>query len=900
MTCSHLPASVWASAHESPRMSVRKRSARRWRRTTCSARSMPVVGEADAAAVQRDEALGLHAADHLRHRRAGHAQPFGDAGLDDVDVVLVELEDRLAVLLERRVVLAAVLGHGPQSMGHAGMVLRVETARARVRGRVDPESRPRVGAGSGRSVVLDRFSPPVRAWFDVLVPRRPPRPRRRAGRPSPGEHTLILAPTGSGKTLAAFLWGLDRLMTEPAPGRRQARTGCSTSRRCGRWPSTSRRTCGSPARRHRRGRPSGWASRARAHRRHAHRRHPGRRAPRSSAPRPTSSSPRPSRSTCMLTSQARETLRTSSTSSSTRSTPSPPPSGAPTCRSASSGSRRSARAAAPAHRPLGHAAPARRDRPLPRRQVDAAPPGHHRRRRRPQGARHRGRRPGRGHGRPRRGGRRADQRARRRRAGAALHLAVDAPPPARAHPRAPLDAHLRQRPAPGRAPGHPAQRARRRRPGRRRARPRGRRAGGHLAARPPLARRARNEARELVKAHHGSLSRAAAADRGRAEVRPASRGSSPRRRLELGIDMGAVDLVVQVESPGAVARGLQRIGRAGHQVGAPAGRSSPSTAATCFEAAGRRAAHARRAHRAHPLPAQPARRAGPADRRHVRPRRVDVDDLQRSCGGRRTSPSSPTRSSTPCSTCWPGATRPRSSPSCGPASCGTGSPASSGAGPAPSGWPSPTRGTIPDRGLFGVFLPDGTRVGELDEEMVYECRPGETFLLGAIDVAHRGHHPRAGHRHARRRASRGRCRSGTATGPAGRSSWAGRSARSSASCREPRADGGAAPRLQERHGLDELGGRQPARSTSTSRPRPPASVPDDRTIVVERFRDEIGDWRVCVLSPFGAQVHAPWAMALQARLAERWGVDVELHLERRRHRPAPARGGRRAARSTSC
>ncbi len=54
------------------------------------------------------------------------------------------------------------------------------------------------------------------------------------------------------------------------------------------------------------------------------------------------------------------------------------------------------------------------------------------------------------------------------------------------------------------------------------------------------------------------------------------------------------------------------------------------------------------------------------------------------------------------------------------------------------------------------------------------------------------------------------------------------------------------------------------------------AVPDDRTIVVERFRDEIGDWRVCVLSPFGARVHAPWAMVLQARLAERWGAPVEL------------------------
>ena len=88
-------------------------------------------------------------------------------------------------------------------------------------------------------------------------------------------------------------------------------------------------------------------------------------------------------------------------------------------------------------------------------------------------------------------------------------------------------------------------------------------------------------------------------------------------------------------------------------------------------------------------------------------------------------------------------------------------------------------------------------------------------------------------------------------------------------------DADARARLAERHDLDEratenlLGYlREQAEATG--------AVPDDRTIVVERFRDEIGDWRVCVLSPFGAQVHAPWAMALRSRLAERWGLEVEL------------------------
>src|SRR6185436_14576541 len=88
-------------------------------------------------------------------------------------------------------------------------------------------------------------------------------------------------------------------------------------------------------------------------------------------------------------------------------------------------------------------------------------------------------------------------------------------------------------------------------------------------------------------------------------------------------------------------------------------------------------------------------------------------------------------------------------------------------------------------------------------------------------------------------------------------------------------DGEAMQRLEQHYSLDPLAASnvvqylaEQAASTGV--------VPDDRTIVVERFRDEIGDWRVCVLSPFGAQVHAPWAMALQHRLTERWGMAVEL------------------------
>ena len=182
-------------------------------------------------------------------------------------------------------------------------------------------------------------------------------------------------------------------------------------------------------------------------------------------------------------------------------------------------------------------------------------------------------------------------------------------------------------------------------------------------------------------------------------------------------------------------------------------------------------------------------------------------------------------------------------------------------------------GTIPDRGLFTVTLPDGTRVGELDEEMVYESRPGETFLLGAStwrieDITFQKVIVTPAPGPAREDAVLARRRPGPAArARPGHRRLHPRAARAApASTRSQRLrDGG----LDERAAtnlvayLDEQ-----AEATGV--------VPDDRTIVVERFRDEIGDWRVCVLSPFGAQVHAPWAMALQHRLGERWGMAVEL------------------------
>ena len=110
-------------------MSVRNRSARRWRRTTRSARRMPVGGEVDGRAVDGSTSPRLHPLDHLGDGRAGDLEALGDAGLDDVDVVLAELEDRLAVLLERGVALGRlVLGHGGESRARRWAPTRLGTA----------------------------------------------------------------------------------------------------------------------------------------------------------------------------------------------------------------------------------------------------------------------------------------------------------------------------------------------------------------------------------------------------------------------------------------------------------------------------------------------------------------------------------------------------------------------------------------------------------------------------------------------------------------------------------------------------------------------------------------------------------------------------------------------------
>ena len=180
-------------------------------------------------------------------------------------------------------------------------------------------------------------------------------------------------------------------------------------------------------------------------------------------------------------------------------------------------------------------------------------------------------------------------------------------------------------------------------------------------------------------------------------------------------------------------------------------------------------------------------------------------------------------------------------------------------------------GTIPDRGLFGVFLPDGARVGELDEEMVYESRVGECFVLGAstwrieeITVDRVVVTPAPGEP-AKTPFWRGDrpgrpLELGRALGAMARELVAMPGERAEASLRDSGLDPRAAANL--RRYLAEQG-------------EATGAVPDDHTIVVERFPDEIGDWRVCILTPFGSRVHAPWALAIEERL-ERNDLPVQV------------------------
>jgi len=386
----------------------------------------------------------------------------------------------------------------------------------------------------------------------------------------------------------------------------------------------------------------------------------------------------------------------------------------------------------------------------------------------------------------------------------------------------------------------------------------------------------------VARAHHGSVSR-----QERSQIEEALKaGTLPAvvatSSLELGIDMGAVDLVIQVESPPSVASGLQRTGRAGHHVGDESrGIFFPKYQGDLLQAT---------------VVTQRMRTGQIEELRMPRnPLDVlaqqivamtamddwDVSDLEQTV--RRAAP-------------FAGLTRPVLE-----------SVLDMLAGRYPSedfaglrarlvwdrvtgkltGRPGGQRlavsnaGTIPDRGLFGVFLAgasqrsDGRhsrRVGELDEEMVYESRVGDVFVLGAtswrieeITADQVLVTPAAG--------QPGRL-------PFWRGDAPGRPAELGAAigafCRElgSMSDEQATARLRD-EGLDELAARN-LLSYLTEQRNATGYLPDDRTLVLERFRDELGDWRLVLHSPYGSQLHAPWALAIAARLRDRYGgMDVQ-------------------------
>lgn len=379
---------------------------------------------------------------------------------------------------------------------------------------------------------------------------------------------------------------------------------------------------------------------------------------------------------------------------------------------------------------------------------------------------------------------------------------------------------------------------------------------------------------DLVRAHHGSLAREQRIIIEDQLKKGKLRGLVATSSLELGIDMGAVDLVIQVESPGAVSRGLQRVGRAGHSVGEPSrGRLFPKHRGDLLESA----VVVRRMVDGHIESTRYLR--NPLDVlaqqivAHVAiSGETDVEELAvviRRCAnfaeisdeilhnvldllaGRY--PSTEFNELRP-RIVWDRVTnRVRARDGAQRLAVTNG-------------------GTIPDRGLFGVFLPDGTRVGELDEEMVYESRPGETFLLGAStwrieDITFQkvivtpapGEPAKMPFWHGD---LLGRpVELGRAVGEFQRR------------IREMPVDE-ALKTLSTDHFLDAFAAANVV-NYLTEQAEATGVVPNDTTIVVERFRDELGDWRICIHSPFGVPVHAPWSMAIQRHLRDRLDMPVE-------------------------
>ncbi|MCW2750309.1 MAG: ATP-dependent helicase, partial [Aeromicrobium sp.] len=380
----------------------------------------------------------------------------------------------------------------------------------------------------------------------------------------------------------------------------------------------------------------------------------------------------------------------------------------------------------------------------------------------------------------------------------------------------------------------------------------------------------------LARAHHGSVSKEQRAliedDLKSGRLRCVVATSS----LELGIDMGAVDLVVQVSTPPSVASGLQRVGRAGHQVGELSrGVVFPTSRQDLLGAAVTTSRMQQGLIERLDIPSNPLDILA---QQTVAATALDVIEVEEWFETVRRSA--------------PFASLPRSAFDATLDLLSGRYPSDEFAELRPrlvwdreagtlTGRPGAQRlavtsgGTIPDRGMFAVTLAASTeesgsrRVGELDEEMVYESRINDVFALGATswriqEITHDrvvvtpafGQPARlpfwkgdsVGRPFELGEAIGGFVREASALSPAQlaeRTSGVGLSAQAS--------DNLAAYLRDQREATGQ--------------------VPSDRTLVVERFRDELGDWRVVLHSPYGRRVHAPWALAVASRIIERYGID---------------------------
>jgi ATP-dependent Lhr-like helicase len=381
----------------------------------------------------------------------------------------------------------------------------------------------------------------------------------------------------------------------------------------------------------------------------------------------------------------------------------------------------------------------------------------------------------------------------------------------------------------------------------------------------------------LMLAHHGSIARPQRLEIEERLKAGTVRGLVATSSLELGIDMGAVDLVVQIEAPPSVASGVQRIGRGGHHAGAVShGMIFPKYRGDLVACA----AVARQMHRgeveATRYPRNPLDVLAQQIVAMVAMDRWDVDELYAAV--RRAAPFA--ELSRPIfdgvldmlAGRYPSDDFAELRPRVTWDRVGKTIVAREGARRVAV----VNGGTIPDRGLYGVFLAGaktGTaRVGELDEEMVFETRVGEVFVLGASSWrVEEITHDRVLVSPAPGQPGKMPFWRGDAAGrPLELGREIGRTVREL--CEAPPRT--ALARLTHDHGLEPAAARNLLQYLD-DQAAATGVVPDDRTILIERGRDELGNWRVCVLTPLGGRIHAPWAMAAAARIRRERDLEVE-------------------------